>query len=264
MKSKTCLLLLFCFLSSQINSRNIIKDSLPAKSDDSHTYLFTLNYGLMMSPIGKTTSNQGLLMNLGINLSRFFSNKILFGIAGDLKLSGGFIKHGDAQFLSDLDANYNVQYDNTLDSANSVIVKNALTKSAQNPIMGNRCYNIGIMFSPFPDKYGGIMFQVRRGSKVFRIEVGNNPFVVGEYGYLEVSKNWIYEITFKPWTFKNDKFPSTKRFKTSITVSFHYERVNFGSAEFNGTKINKMFSSEFIEKYEIDHRFGFKIGIGFY
>lgn len=234
-------------------------------SEDSHTYLLTMNYGFMISPIGKTISNQGLVMNFGINLARFFSNKILLGVAGDLKISGGYlIKQGDAKFLNDLVTSSPRQFDNSLDSANASIVMNALTKSAENPITGSRCYNIGIMFSPFPDKFGGIMVQVRRGSKIYKIDAGSNPFVNGDNGYLEVSNNWIYEITFKPWTFKSEKFPSTKKFKTSITASVHYERVNFGSAKFNGTSINKMYSYDFIDKYQFDHRIGFKIGLGFY
>jgi hypothetical protein len=218
-----------------------------------------------LSPFGNTIASQGFVMNLGLNLARFISKNIVLGINSDLKLSGGyFIKYGTSQFLNDFNSSFYLHYNNSLDSANSNIVRNAINKSPLNPITGSRLYNFGIMFSPFPFKYGGIMLQVRRGAKVFKIDVGNNPFVGGDNGYLEITKNWIYELMFKPLTFKKNKFPSTRHFNTSITFSVHYEKLNFGNAKFNGTSIRQMLSSDFINRYQFDNRFGFKIGLGFY
>jgi hypothetical protein len=49
-----------------------------------------------------------------------------------------------------------------------------------------------------------------------------------------------------------------------MVISFYYERLNFGSSTFNGTAMQEVVTSEFFEKYKIDHRFGFKIGLTFY
>jgi hypothetical protein len=86
---------------------------------------------------------------------------------------------------------------------------------------------------------------------------------------MSVSGNWIYEITFKPATLFGDTYVFTDRendykFLKSFVLSLYYERLNLKSAEFNGTKIDKMVSSDFINKYGIDNRFGFKIGFAFY
>jgi len=236
------------------------KDSL----NRNQTYLFAANYGFMASPIGKAISNQGLVLNFGINPAYLFSSKIILGISGDLKLSGGFQKQGNDQFKNDVVSNIITQYNSPLDSVNIRVVKNVLTNNHENYITGGRCANLGVMFSPFPNKIGGLMLQVRTGTKIFRIETPNNEIINREYSYLTISKNWIYEVLFKVWTFKNEGFPNIAHYKSSIILSFHYERVNFGTSEFNDISISQMLSNNFMEKYRIDHRFGFKIAWGFY
>ena len=79
----------------------------------------------------------------------------------------------------------------------------------------------------------------------------------------------MFSLTMKPMSFfKNTWFyrknMSRKDLLNSLSVGFFYERFNFGSAQFNGTRLSDFTGENFNKTYRIDHRFGFKIGFSFY
>lgn len=242
-------------------------------NDKSQNHFFTYNYQFFYSTTGKTLGARGTMANFGINLARFFSTKIILGVVADIKILPGVwpIKPSNS-FTSDFNTNFLKTYDTQTDSANASVVKDAFNNNNQN-IIGQNIFNFGVAVSLFPQKYGGILLQVKYGSTGFQIHgVNGNKYInnggndkVGMY----VSGNWIYEITFKPAAFFYNTYIFTDRetddkFFNSFVLSFYYERLNLKSAEFNGTKLDKMVSNDFINKYGIDNRFGFKIGFAFY
>jgi len=242
-------------------------------NDKSQNHLFSYNYQFFYSAIGKTLGSRGTMANFGVNLARFFSTKVILGVVADIKiLPGVWPIKPSSSFTSDFNNNFQKTFDTQTDSANSSVVKNAFNNGGQN-IIGQNIFNFGVAFSLFPQKYGGILLQAKYGVTGFQIHgVNGNKYInnggndkVGMY----VSGNWIYEITFKPAAFLYNTYIFTDRetddkFLSSFVLSFYYERLNLKSAEFNGTTIDKMVSSDFINKYGIDNRFGFKIGFAFY
>lgn len=234
-------------------------------------HLFCFQYKYMYSPFGKTIGAQGGMFNIGINLARFFSTKFILGGVADIKYIPGIsvIKPSN-EFLADFNSSYSPNFSTSLDSANSTVFYDNFNL---NGIRGNNMFNFGFMFSPYPQKFGGIMFQVKTGITGFQFHqnIYGNPYV--NYGgndkvAMGVSKNWTYEITMKPLAFFKNTFYSksspNQLLLCSMVISFYYERLNFGSSTFNGTAMQEVVTSEFFEKYKIDHRFGFKIGLTFY
>ena len=140
--------------------------------------------------------------------------------------------------------------------------------------LGHDIFNFGIMFSPFPQKYGGLLFQVNDGATDYFIHshINGNPYVNdgGSDKYpMTVGDTWIYEVTMKPAAFFENSYINledreTGSFWDCIVISFFYERVNFRSAEFNGTKVADMVTPAFMDKYGLDERYGIKIGLAFY
>lgn len=239
----------------------------------SQTHLFTYSYQFFYSPIGKTLGSRGTMANFGINLARLFSTKIILGVVADIKILPGVwpIKPSKS-FTSDFNESFLKTYDTQTDSANSTVVKSAFNNGGQN-IIGQNVFNFGVALSLFPQKYGGILLQIKYGGTGFQIHgVNGNKYINNggndKFG-MNITGNWIYEITFKPAAFLYNTYIFTDRetddkFFSSFVLSFYYERLNLKSAEFNGTTIDKMVSSDFINKYGIDNRFGFKIGFAFY
>jgi hypothetical protein len=244
-------------------------------NEDSKNYLVTFNYQYMLSPIGKTFGTQGMVPNFGLNLARFFSHKIVLGLTLDIKLIKGFSnKKLSKEFISDFNSAFNTQYENPTDSVNAFIIKTCINDGPGRFFSGNTLSNIGIMFSLFPQKYGGILVQIKKGYR--------EPNVRGTLGIKEIengeresvplifSDNWSFELTLKPMAFFQDTYIKpedrfdNEAFGNRFIVTLFYERLNFQSATFNGTNISKMVSPEFMNKYRVDNRFGIKLGFGIY
>ncbi|MCW3083349.1 MAG: hypothetical protein JWP12_715 [Bacteroidetes bacterium] len=238
----------------------------------SQNHLLIINYQFMVNPVGKTFGAQGLIPTFGFNIARLFSKKIIIAACLDFKAFPGFAtKKLSSQFVSDFNKNYTQTYHTPLDSANTYTVKEGINSNSI--ISGNDVFNIGIMISLFPQRYGGILLQVKHGEDDFEFHsVLNNKYVDGggrDKFPMGISDNWTYELTLKPYAFFSNSYISFTSGSDdiiwkSICVSFFYERLNFKSAEFNGTPLSTMVKPEFMNKYGIDNRFGFKIGFAFY
>lgn len=250
--------------------KNTYLNFLREPSAESQNQLFTFNYQFMYGAFGKTMGANGLIPNFGINLARFFSRKIIIAGVADLKLVPGmWAPNTNKEFLNDFNSNLISTFNNQLDSANASIVSFAFNNGQ---IFGNNVFNFGIAFSLFPQKYGGILIQVKHGTTGFYLHnVYNSPYVNGggsDKVPISNSGNWVYELTLKPFAFFKNTYYNIReenfKFANSFIISFYYEKLNFKSAEFNGTTIDKIVSQTFLNKYGIDNRFGFKIGIGLY
>jgi hypothetical protein len=134
---------------------------------------------------------------------------------------------------------------------------------------------LGLMFSLFPHKAGAIMLQVKRGGVGYQahalvFENASVPNISGNDKYpFTISKSWKYELTFKPQAFFEDAYIDVNNqepgdFWKTFSISFFYEKINFKTAEFNGTKFSTFLTNDFMTKYAFDNRFGFKIGFSLY
>lgn len=225
------------------------------------------------SGFGKTLHTRGLIANFGVNLARLFTKKMVFGVCADYKIIPGIGQiRASNQFKTDFNDNLILKQAQPLDSANARVYSSNLNANPIGSIMGT----IGLMISPFPQRYGGLMLQVKYGvsSYFFHNDVYGNAYVdSGAYDKvpMSVSGNWTYELIVKPFSFKRNthysKYDSEENFDqfcNAFTISLFYTRLNFKSASFNGTNLSHVVEAPFMERYGIDHQFGFKIGLNLY
>lgn len=229
----------------------------------------THQYRFMNSPevIGKTFGMKGFSLSLGFNFAKFKTDKMILGICTDIKIVPGLLTiYPNKTFKADFQSNYVSAYPTLQDSANAAVVKSSLLGSSG--LIGNTLFTIGLMFSPFPKKYGGLMLALKHGThNAYSRHVYGNPNIqFGAYDKLPISfKSSFVELTCKPGTFFRKTDSDTKNaFINAISFSLYYERFNFKSGEFNGGKLSEMVSESFMTEYGIDHRFGFKFGLSFY
>lgn len=277
----TRIFIVLCFfIATKIYTQDSIKPFpryirfLRHPSPASQNHLITASYQYMLSPVGTTLGAQGTIANIGLNIARFFSRKFVLGISYDLKYIPGIsTKNPGRQFVRDFNDAFITSYSTPLDSANAYVVRYALNDNGSH-ITGNNVFNLGVIFSPFPQKYGGLLFQVKYGVNGYNIHgrIYENKFIEGggrDFYSISVSKNWTYELSFKPAAFFGNTFLNTEDYEPSeiwegFIISFYYQRLNFATAEFNGTPFSKMTSDEFNKKYALDNRFGIKLGMSFY
>jgi hypothetical protein len=262
---------LFCHAQTDLGPEN--NDTIRIQKSRYLTYQF----GYLNSPIGKTFQEKGCMSNLGFNVARFFSYTTVLGVAADIKLIPGFGNPRlSSDFINDFNDNFSPQ-GTKLDSANADVVK--INVNSYGPhgygFRGNIMLYYGIMFSLFPNRAGGFMVQLKTGMLGFDAHqaVFENtavPNISGDDKYpFNITRNWKFELTFKPAAFFRDTYIDTEYkhggdFANAFSLTLFYERVNFATAEFNGTKFSSFLSNDFMRKYAFDNRFGFKIGFSLY
>jgi len=240
-------------------------------NETSQNYLVTANLQLIPVSYGHTIGVKGLVSNVGINFARLFSRKFVLGVAVEFKIVNGIFPGKPSKaFVSDFNEMYISQYDNPKDSANAFVVKNAINTN----FLGSQLGNICVMFSAFPQKYGGVLVQIKKGVSSFGINsyVYGNQYIDGgghDHFNLGSIRNYSVELTFKPLSFFRNTYvvrgsKISKSIVNRLLVSIFYENVAFKDAEFNGTPVSKMVADDFMKKYGTDHRFGLKFGIGIY
>lgn len=255
------------------SSKSFFKNIL---TEDEHTQnrFFSAGYQYMLNPIGKTIGAQGTIANYGLNIAKLFSKKIVLGFTVDIKLIPGIsTKKPKGDFVTDFNTQFINTYSNKLDSVNAYVTKSAINGNNGYFITGNTNVYFGIMFSPFPQKYGGLMLQIKYGSTSYYVHgvFGNKYFNNGGNDKIPFStiSNWIYEINIKPLAFIENTYVKQgtlgiENIMNYFVVSLYYERLNFKSFEFNGSTLDKIVKPDFTNKYGIDNRFGIKFGLLIY
>lgn len=209
---------------------------------------------------GKAFRTCGLQPIIGLNLARFFSNKFILGVCLDVKGVKGFTRQYFSQDLrNDFNNDFISSYTDVADSGRAYLVSRAINGIGMS---GNYLGEYGIMFSPFPKKFGGIMLVLKKGYRSYVIHgtYGNKYVYDGEQdnATIDLSGNYSAEITFKPLVFSKET-----RFNV-LVVSLYYERLNLKDATFADMRFDKMVSDEFLKKYGVTDRFGIKLGFALY
>ncbi|MGZ4078923.1 MAG: hypothetical protein ACXVDW_15670, partial [Bacteroidia bacterium] len=219
--------------------------------------------------------------NIGLNLARFFSKKIILGMNVDFKIWGRNTKQFlSNKFIDDFNSAFVYSYSDEKDSARALYLQNAVNGTNGHSFKGNIFADVGISFSPFPSKYGGILFQVKRGDREIFI-TGNAGFLPPPYKnetyvpIFYITKVYSFELSFKPISiFKETETDFNKithyqkrkisRICEGIIVSFYYEKLQLKNANVDGMSLDKMLNQRFISKYNNLNNFGIKIGLGIY
>lgn len=244
---------------------------------DSHSQarLFSWHFQYLYSPWGKTFKTGGTCLTYGINLARLFSRKFILGLSANLKVNRGFTKQKFSnEFLNDFNNSFITSYLNPSDSIAAYTVKNAINDVGGYGFHGNYYGDIGIIFSPFPQKFGGILLSFKRGYRNYPIFIGPwldqfFPDIKDVNVGLEMRSNYSFEVAIKPYTFFHNGFKifgsiERKDIWRFITLSFYIEQLNLKDANFQGVRFDNMVNSNFISKYGVDRRYGIKLGFALY
>lgn len=226
------------------------------------------------SPIQTDFRANGIYGQVGFNLARLFSKKMILGVSVDFKGWKGFNawKPSDA-FRDDFNAAYQPNVTTPEDLAKAEMIKNAINNVENKNFQGNYFGRIGVAFSPFPRSFGGFMIEVKRGYCSFPIygyyDDPNIDNLDSDFAFFDFWKVNSGSIYFKPFTFrsscKKQSFTNARKdWKNYITIGFHYERLNLNEGDFYGINMKDIVKAEFLEKHGIQNRFGISLGVGLY
>jgi hypothetical protein len=228
----------------------------------------------VQSPMQTDFRANGIYGQVGFNLARLFSKKMILGVSVDFKGWKGLNawKPSDA-FRDDFNAAYLPQVTTPEDLAKAEMIKNAVNNVENKNFQGNYFGRIGVSFSPFPRAFGGFLIEVKRGYCSFPIygyyDDPNIDNVDSDFAFFDFWKVSSGSIYFKPFTFrsscKTQSFSSSRQdWKNYITIGLHYERLNLNEGDFYGINLQDIVNDEFLKKHGIQNRFGISLGIGLY
>lgn len=238
--------------------------------EKSQTHLFTVGVKYQAMVYSPSFSSNGHYVYAGLNLARFFSRKFVVGMSVDLRPLVGFLyRQPSPGFVNDFNNNFNTSFESQQDSATAYLLKKYLS---DRQIWGCSFASYGVMFSLFPNRYGGVLLSAKHGIVNYRLSnVYGNKFVNnGEADNLYFGFYYGQcELTFKPYAlFKNSYFnfddESGAGILKAITVSVFYEQMRIRGAKINGVNWDRIVNASFMSKYGVSQRFGLSLGIGIY
>jgi len=234
--------------------------------DDENTFV-TYGFSYFISPKGEGLNPNGTYFTFGANLARFFSRKVVIGIFLDIKFAKGIFHRPSTskEFLASFNTNFNTIYSSSKDSSRASTLNYAFN---ERDMRGNYLNRLGVMFSLFPRRYGGILLTIKSGPYLFPVyDVFEDPaFDVGNSEWADfVVPTKSFECTFRPRAFFKEPPEGQKNdFLYSIIFSFFYEKMSYSSATFDGSNLGMFINPAFFEQYGTDERYGFKIGLAIY
>jgi hypothetical protein len=257
-----------------VNFKNSYLNYLLHSDSTNKTILLNVGYEYLYIPRSNTFTTNGTSFKIGLNLVRFFSKKFIFGVCFDFKYINGFSKQNFSRdFVNDFNSNFNSTYNSETDSAKAYIVYNSINGNSKYVMKGNNFTNIGIEFSPFPNKFGGILLQVKMGFRDYLINgVKGNEFVSNkdlDRLPFALKDNYSLQLSFKPYRFFNSKIIDVLHMKFKdlykfIVISFYYEKLNIKNSNFDGMRLDQMVNQSFINKYGNANSYGVKLGLAIY
>ena len=239
--------------------------------------LFNLSYQYLSVQKNKPFRRGGASFNIGINLARFFTKSIILGLSIETRfVFEGFTKqYFSTEFVKDFNDNYISQYSNYKDSLRASILNEGINSSNGTFIRGSFPGYYGITFSPFPNKWGGILLEVKKGSPVFSFFGKYDGTVLDPNKDnapvdLILADNLSVDLSFRPYKFSRSRirnpFDCEKviDYFNFLIVTLYYERFSLVGAKFNYQDLNTMVNQKFITKYSNQNYFGVKVGLCIY
>lgn len=226
---------------------------------DEQTQVHLIGVGLRyqyLAPGGISSSGQGLVIGLSLNLSRLVSKKWVVGVFGASKSRELFWpSRFNAAFASaaESDAEYT-----GLASGDSLLGSYFVRTLGKNELGGCGRYQYGVQFRP-PIRWFPIVKLYRGGT--------NELLDVGELqGVVTDDSDWIYfwyphygvelSLVF-PGTGLDLQVDRT----TGSFVSIFYERYDLGPSVVNGLPLSSFLSSSFLSDHSGSGRIGLKVGL---
>jgi hypothetical protein len=257
-------------------------DSMKVKYGDflkydclSHTYFVFGGYHYLNVPKSANFKTGGTILNVGFNVARFFSKKIIVGVTADWKYFFGYTNQSFSnEFVTDFNSSFIDEQNSLTDSLRANILKDAINGVSGHGFNGNQFGNIGIAFSLFPRKYGGIMLQIKKGWISYPINGDEGKEELGKENdqnlpTFSLKNNIFVDLTFKPYRFFNSERVNVEIFKwkdlfKKIAITLYYERISLEKSDYDGLRLENIVGDDFVSKYGAQQNFGIKIGLALY
>jgi hypothetical protein len=262
--------------SQQSDSLPIRKSYLDFLEYDSTCRTNLLNFSFQYNYFQKNKPFRrgGLGFELGLNLARFFSKKIIFGICLDSRLFESHVSQNfDTQFQSDFNNNFISSQPTQADTLVSKVLYNTINNNGIK-IRGDHHLFYGVSFSPFPDRFGGLLLEFKTGGSSY-LFYGNYDAAALNKDHdnipvmLITRKNSLYQLSFNPYKFFRSKETNVYasepyEFYKFFVISLCYEKFSLEHSTLNNLLLTNFIQQNFISKYSNQYYIGIKIGLGIY
>lgn len=239
--------------------RTFLKDS-----DQSYVRMAGIGMSYKFMPFDQNFKAIGLSGQYHLNLARFFSRKLIFGVTLEVRGGKGFVhKRFSDDFKTSMSNGLLPQYASQKDSALAYDLVRAVNGSKY--CRGNYMSSIGIIFSPFPYKWGGLTFLLSRGQQNFPVFVASQYYETDsddwEYVMLNKTKVISGELRIHPALFFKQQPLGLGKFHQYCYFSLYYEQANTNHIKFKDVALDQLLTSSALDQAFKKHSFGFKLGV---
>ncbi len=257
---------------SGIGQNNYLTFLKPDSNEQCRFFRGSLNYRNTF--VDKGFNMNGFYLSTGVNIARFFSKKFIAGVCIDLKPFKGLTRWEPASsFTSSFNASFAPDNSTAESAFSSSIFNDAINQNNGSYFQGNYFGNIGLQYSPFPQKYGGFLLEVKRGYASFPVYGYSDAPLIdngdSDFAFYQVEKIYSASLYCKPFSFwGKDKLSSlqlTKEdWKKWIILGITYNRMNLSNDYLYGTSMEDVVNEAFWNTYRIQHYVTVSLGIGLY
>ena len=246
----------------------------PTKDTRAHFLYFSFGYNY--APNNKTFNTKGKEFRIGVNLARLFTQKVFVGVYwGQSVINLWSDQNFSNQFVDDFNAGFEESYVSVEDSLSSLTLRNGINRVDGFYSSGNQSSSLGVVISPFPDRYGGMAFiysrinysfsfrgKFRRSLYPSSYDESNTPNFYNVIGHkFELSaKPYLFFHT-EPFGFVTDEHYRFKDIYKFIMLSCFVEVLDLSNSSFYKSPLNNYVGQPFIDKYSKDIHFGFKLSL---
>jgi hypothetical protein len=273
MKTLFVLIAWFSCVCSVIHGQGKLRNFFKPDSTDHARFLNgSMQYSYAPSPgdfhIG------GFYLHGGLNIARFFSKQMIAGFCIDFKpFKGVNYWQPSAAFQADFQQNYTPDLTSSESEAKSEMIRNAIIGTENKQFQGNYFGNIGVQLSPFPQKWGGWMLEIKRGYRSLPIygylDDPNIENFSSDFAFYQINKVFTFSLYGKPLSFftktPHPTFSQAKKdWKHWIHLGVHYARSDMSNDYFYGLHLRDIVTESFWNTHRIQHSFFVSLGIGLY
>ncbi|OYU94788.1 MAG: hypothetical protein CFE21_13945 [Bacteroidetes bacterium B1(2017)] len=197
------------------------------------------------------------------------------GVCLNIKWFPGYTKqYFTSDFKNDFNSSFIHNQPNYADSMAADLLWQSVNGNSNHFFQGTSNTSYGIFFTPFPQKYGSLTFEMNKGISnlfVFRNNpkglfnsIGNHtPPVLMQYNKFQFLAS-VYPLrSFVAMSSQSRKY--LNYFNRNFLLCVYYERYKLENTKIQGdiyqASITKFLDKEFMEKYSVLNRFGIKVGL---
>lgn len=259
-----------------------ITAGLSAQPDTASRFLYAKSplygsYGFAHTVQGRVLPISGLQTAVGVNIAGLFHTKWILGACVEWRVfkALGMNRRYD-KIRGDVIENLihsqpgltdSTRVDFLFDAFNGMPGGNSFYGGR---FFGSNHYRYGIIISPFPDDYGGLMLTIKRGANGLPVHgaygITALKYEAEDYIFLSVPVDLGLELSCKPFLFLHERTADKwyDAISQNLLLSVYWDHLSMDHATFNGAPLRNFVGDPFFEKNGSDNHFGVKLSFGYY